>query len=260
MASVLHRDHRKIVIADNVAFAGGRNISKDYLGEHPLFLDMTVQVEGPAVYDICTVFVDAVRQSVGVELSLPPRADPIFGGVDTAVIELDQRLGYPDLDRTIQNALDRVLRRCSIITPYFVPPDWFMQSLRSALERGVAVRILTAGKSDVPLAKSAGRHIYAELLELGAAIFEMQGQVLHTKAITFDDDVCVVGSYNIDAFGSLHNLELGIAAESPALVAALEAGLDARIAGTEPVKAADWARRGRWTRFVERLSYRLYRI
>ncbi|NNE34270.1 MAG: phosphatidylserine/phosphatidylglycerophosphate/cardiolipin synthase family protein, partial [Rhodothermales bacterium] len=229
IASGLHRDHRKIMVIDDVAFVGGRNISEEYLGDRPTFQDLSLQIRGPAVRDIATLFVSDWLSATGEEISLPASAPQFSGGIEVSVIELDQRQGYPDLDLTIRNTLSRTKENCRIVTPYFVPPQWFLDEIFAALDRGVEVQILTAGRSDVPMARSAGRHLYDRLLQRGARVYELKGIVLHAKSITFDDSLCVVGSYNIDAYGSRHNLEVGVAASSTSLVRALNHQLDAAL-------------------------------
>ena len=258
--SVLHRDHRKVVLVDDAAFVGGRNISKDYLGDKPIFFDLNLEVRGPAVYDIATVVADGVRQSIGVDLNLPERQAAGPDDCRTSVLELDQRSGFPDLDRAIQSSVQSATRSVSIITPYFVPPRWFLDAIGRALSRGVRVRILTAGKSDVPMATSAGRHIYSELLAVGAEIFEMRNIILHAKSVVIDDRICVVGSYNIDAYGSRHNLELGVASVSSVLAAQLESVFDSSIPASAAVSASEWRRRPALSRFIDWLSWRVYRV
>ena len=52
-------------------------------------------------------------------------------------------------------------------TPYFLPPKYLRDWLLDASVRGVSVNILTAGVSDLPFMKYAGRHSYGLLLKYG---------------------------------------------------------------------------------------------
>ena len=59
------------------------------------------------------------------------------------------------------------------------------------------MRVLLAGKSDVPLMQLASRSLYRRLVNRGIEIWEYQPQVLHAKLIVVDDLV-FVGSSNLD--------------------------------------------------------------
>lgn len=111
--------------------------------------------------------------------------------------------GGPDwLDSPIESvfflAITRAVQRLFIATPYFVPDEAMLVAIKTAALRGVDVRILTAGKSDVWLAHAAGRSFYEELLRAGVRIFEYAEQMLHAKALVVDSDWVVVGSANMD--------------------------------------------------------------
>src|SRR5262249_30765613 len=73
----------------------------------------------------------------------------------------------------------------------------------AAGRRGVDVRLLLPGRSDVPLVRHAGHGHYGALLEGGVRIFEYQAAVLHAKTLVADDFVCAIGSSNLD-FRSFH--------------------------------------------------------
>jgi len=67
-----------------------------------------------------------------------------------------------------------------------VPPKRLMRALTHAARRGVDVRVLTAGRSDVPLVHLASQHLYGRLLRAGVRIFELQERVLHAKTVTVE--------------------------------------------------------------------------
>ena len=77
----------------------------------------------------------------------------------------------------------------------------------AAAARGVRVRLLLAGRSDVPLARLASRSLHRQLLGAGVEIHEWGHSVLHAKLAAIDDQLLLVGSFNLDPF-SLVNLEV----------------------------------------------------
>ena len=261
IAPFSHRDHRKILIVDDVGFTGGRNISTEYGGPGPeRFHDVTLRLEGPCVRDLASVFLDSLYRATRTVPPLPPPTPPYPDGVFVDVLELSARTHERDLDRAIETLIEQARRCCYVATPYFIPPTWFRQALLHAVHRGVDVRILTAGESDVPHARTAGRHLYGGLLAGGARIFEMQNPILHAKYLTIDGYHSIVGSYNIDQFGGKHNLEVGVAVRDPALAHALEAEFHANLERSIEVTLDAWKNRSWLTRLLQWFLYQLARI
>lgn len=261
IAPVFHRDHRKILITDDIGFCGGANVSLDYGGPGPeLFFDMTLRIEGPCVHDLGALFLDTLKKSTGTDAPLGERPTPFPDGVTAQVLALDRRHREQDLDFALLHALRTSESECLLMTPYFVPPHWLIDSLMEASRRGVDVRILTAGKSDVPLARVAGRHLYSTLLEAGIRVFEMQHPVLHAKCVTIDGRYSIVGSYNVDAYGGKHNLEVGVATSDPAVASQLAEEFNRRSCEAREITDPRWSRRARHEKAAEAVLYHLFRI
>ena len=261
IAPVVHRDHRKILITDDVAFCGGANVSIDYGGPGPeLFFDLTLKIDGPCVQDLAAVFLESLEITAGGAPQVPerPRAKP--GGSVAQVLVLNRRRKKRDLDLALQQALEHASKNCFIMTPYFVPPDWFNEGLIAASRRGVDVRLMTAGWSDVPIARIAGRHLYSKLLEAGVRIFELQDPVLHAKSITIDERYSIVGSYNVDAYGGKHNLEVGVSTTELELAHQLEREFERRATDSKEIDLESWRRRPVTDRMVEAVLFRLLSI
>jgi cardiolipin synthase len=261
VAPYFHRDHRKILVTDDIGFCGGANVSRDYGGPGPeLFFDMTLRIEGPAVRDLAAVILDSVRDASGFAPPIPARSDPRPGGAEVQVLALDHRKRQCDLDHALHDALTNASRRCFLMTPYFVPRSWFIDLLTSVSRRGVDVRILTAGKSDVPLARVAGRHMYGTLLKAGIRVYEMDHPILHAKCVTVDGHYSMIGSYNVDAYGGKHNLEVGIGVDDEALAKQLEDVFLEETADAHVVHLDEWQHRSLPSRAAEWALYQAFRI
>ena len=261
VAPVFHRDHRKILITDDIGFCGGANVSLDYGGPGPeLFYDLTLRVEGPSVQDLSAVFLDSLEAAAGGAPSVPERPRSFADGATAQVLVLNRRQKERDLDLALQQAMELANRTCFIMTPYFVPPDWFVAALTAASLREVDVRLLTAGKSDVPLARVAGRHHYAELLRSGVRVYEMQHPVLHAKSITIDGRYTIVGSYNVDSYGGKHNLEVGVASTDREIALQMEREFERRVATAREIELEAWLRRPITDRVAEAVLYRLMSV
>lgn len=257
IGTLLHRDHRKILIADSIGFCGGYNVSAEYGGPGPeVFYDLLLRVEGPEVRALAGVLLESYHDATGEHCALPPPVPPVHAnGAFAQALALDAREDEQGLNRAVRQALREAEKRCYLITPYFVPPPWFIEELGATSERGVDVRVLTAGRSDVPAMRVAGRHIYGPLLQRGVRIYEMQHPLLHAKALTLDGVDSIVGSYNVDQYGSRHNQEVGLATEDPGLAADLEREFKACLTRSREVDYAWWNARPPLARLAQWLLY-----
>ncbi|HUF10039.1 MAG TPA: phosphatidylserine/phosphatidylglycerophosphate/cardiolipin synthase family protein [Rhodothermales bacterium] len=261
IAPVFYRDHRKILITDEIAFCGGANVSIDYGGPGPeLFFDLTLKIDGPCVQDLAAVFLESLEVTAGGAPPVPVRPKPNPGGSVAQVLVLNRRRKKRDLDLALQQALDLASKTCFIMTPYFVPPDWFNEGLIAASRRGVDVRLMTAGLSDVPLARIAGRHLYTGLLEAGVRVFELKDPVLHAKSITIDGRYSIVGSYNVDAYGGKYNLEVGVSTTERELANQLEREFERRTLDSDEIDLETRRRLPMTDRVVEAVFFRLLSV
>ena len=262
--SPLVRDHRKILVVDHtLAFCGGMNMTAEYAG--PVlgtnrFRDTHVLLEGPGVADLGQLFVGSFQMATGERLAVGPRPAPMPRGVQVQVLGSNQRGGKRHIQRALFHTLGRAVKTCALTSPYFVPPPRLLRQLVSAARRGVAVRILTAGLTDVPAARVAAEHIYGTLLRAGVQIFEMNARTLHAKTSTIDGVYCSVGSFNLDRWSYGRNLEVTVACMNGDVAAALQRCFEADLVNAREVKLAEWEARGTWRRVLGYLAFQLMRV
>lgn len=96
-------------------------------------------------------------------------------------------------------AIASATRRVWLATPYFVPDEPLMFTLRTAALRGVDVRVLVPAPrhNDVRLISWAACSYYDDLLAAEGRIFEYQRGMLHAKYL-IADEICAIGSANMD--------------------------------------------------------------
>ncbi len=205
----MHRDHRKIfLVDDHTAFVGGRNVSMDYGGRgDDVFYDVMIEIRGPAVREVADVFLETLGDAAHLRRELFPPAEKL-GEVDVRVLQLDLREEVSDLDRALLDLIQNAKHELRFCTPYLLPSPSVIEALSDAARRGVDVRVLTAGWSDVPKVKVAGRHLYKTLIEHGVRVFEMTSHPLHAKFYVSDRFCSIVGSYNADRWGQRYNQEV----------------------------------------------------
>ena len=229
----LRRDHRKILLVDDeVAFLGGINIGNEYADDEMRkgWADLALQIRGPA----------AVR--LGKRLRREKVGD-WAGGVH---IYLSSESGGRKLRRRYLKAFAAARQLILVAHAYFLPDAGVIRALKRAARRGVTVKLLLAGRSDVPFFRAATATLYRRLLTAGVQIFEWTSSVLHAKAATIDHRRFLVGSFNLDPL-SLSNLETLVEVEDPEVVPRADAWIESHLAGARAITLADcsstWWRR-----------------
>jgi cardiolipin synthase len=133
------------------------------------------------------------------------------------------------------------------------------QHLAQAVARGARVRVLLAGKSDVPLMQLASRSLYRRLVNRGIEIWEYQPQVLHAKLIVVDD-IVFVGSSNLDPRSLRINFEVMLRIQDATLAAAARQRFEADLAQRAIPVTREALQHGRswWQRLKQRFAYWLF--
>jgi cardiolipin synthase len=223
--SLNDRDHRKILVVDGkIAIIGGVNLSTDYqsnpfgksggpkgsTAEH--WRDTDLQIEGPAVAQLQTLFLDHWKKQKGPALD----ESGMFPAIPAAGIAVARVLGstpdetlpqyYVTLLSAIQNAEESVL----VSAAYFVPTDQEMDGLMAAARRGIDVRLLLPDQSDSDLSIAVAHSHYTDLLAAGVKIYETHGIVLHSKTVVVDGVWSVIGSSNFDHRSVIFNDEVDV--------------------------------------------------
>lgn len=256
------RNHRKLLIADGRrAFTGGMNIGKKYMGPRSAkeqWRDIAAVIEGPALPDLQALFLDDWAFSTGETLPegvlFPPPAR--FAEGDPPPCALQVAASGPDratrpIYEGVFAAFTAARRRLWIETPYFVPDEGIGAALRNAALRGVDVRLIVPGTSDLRIVTLAGRSYFDEMMAAGIRIFLYRPTNLHSKVLVVDDDVGVIGSPNVDIRSFFLNFELGLFLYDRSLIAALAEGFLADLDRSEPIDPERFARRSRPLQLLE---------
>jgi cardiolipin synthase A/B len=85
-----------------------------------------------------------------------------------------------------------------ISTPYFAPNETLLNALCTTAWRGVETTIIFPARNDSWIVAAASRSYYADLLAAGVNIHEYEGGLLHTKSLTVDGELTLIGSANMD--------------------------------------------------------------
>jgi cardiolipin synthase len=254
------RNHRKALVADGrIGFVGGINVTADCLE----WSDLAVGIEGPGVDQIQEVFAEDWYYCADEEL-LGAR---YFGqwergytaacdGVDCATIGSGPDQPWNAIREMLFVTINACRRRLWIITPYLIPDSAIVLALRTAVYRGVDVRVVAPADSDNRLAKRASHSFYPQLLASGVQVLEHAGMV-HAKAALLDDELALVSSANLDIRSARLNYEISTFLGSRALVAQLERFFEQRFARCRALSKEELAARGTAARVVDAAAHLL---
>ena len=261
------RDHRKILIVDGkVAITGGVNISGVYVsglsGEGKSSIpwrDTDIQIEGPAVADYQTLFLETWKEQMGPE---PPVADylPQLKNLGKDLVLLIANSPGKQNRQTFIAYVSAMIfadRSIHLTNAYFVPDTQTIDALRDAAKRGVDVKIILPKVTDSELALYAGHYYYADLLEAGVSIFERRDAVLHAKTGVIDGVWSTVGSSNMDFWSFLVNDEVNAVILSNEFAVKMEQMFDKDIDKSDQVKLNEWNQRPLYPRIRELISHLL---
>ena len=214
----VHRDHRKLIVIDSKkAFTGGLNIANEYSGFHLRrrsrgWRDTGILVEGPIVNELFDTFEKSWTTWGGKKIVIQGAHEEARGNIPENSIPalpifVYSRKGRERMRNLLRHSIDHAQTSILLTTAYFIPSRRLIERLEEAVKRGVRVRLLVPGKSDIPAASYAGRSFFTRLLKAGIEIHTYRGDMLHAKTYLFDQCWGIVGSTNLDYQSLVYNDE-----------------------------------------------------
>lgn len=215
-----YRLHRKIVVIDNkIAYTGGINIGDDYLGldkKIKPWRDTSIKIEGFAVSTLQLRFLYDWNYLLKQNNRLNKKLDPTEI-IKMVTPEFKNNVGVQILssgpDANSQNIRDTYVKMVSnaekyvyIETPYFVPDDVLLNTIRIAVMSGVDVRIIIPGIPDKKFVYNITLAYIEEVLKFGAKVYLHEG-FIHAKSFTSDEYITSIGTCNVDIRSFMLNYE-----------------------------------------------------
>lgn len=210
-SKVNYRNHRKLCVIDGkVGFIGGMNIAKRYVkgtGKQP-WRDTHLRIQGGGVYALQRAFlidwyfVD--RTLITNRVYYPPVDIHINNSCLVQVVTSSPIAPWPDIMQGYVRILLQAQRYVYMETPYFLPTEPVLFAMRTAALAGVDIRLMIPRKADAKLVEWASRSYVMEAIEAGVKVYLYMGGFNHSKLLVSDDNLCTVGSTNID-FRSFEN-------------------------------------------------------
>ena len=196
------RNHRKIAVLDGrVGYTGSQNLvdAYDYKGRGLTYEDLMVRVEGPVVRQLAAIlltdrFLETGEHPDDGAVPLPAEA----GTVRAQALPSGPTYEVENNERTFVQMLYGARKRIVVTTPYFVPDRPFVDAMLAGAIRGLDVHLITPLQADQWLVRLAQESYYGELLAANVKIHLYRPRFLHAKHVSVDDDLCAIGSSNLD--------------------------------------------------------------
>jgi cardiolipin synthase len=225
------RNHRKLLVVDGeTAFMGSQNVIDSTYnlrrnirrGLH--WVDLMVRVQGPVVASIGAVFLSDWYSETGETLEdeiklfeIPP---PSRGDLDCQIVPSGPGFRFDNNLRLFLALLYYAQRRVIIVSPYFVPDEALLLAVTTACHRGLQVELFVSEEGDQAVVYHAQRSYYEALLRAGVKIWMYRKPfILHSKSMTIDDEVAIIGSSNMDMRSFGLNLEISMLVRGEEFVA-----------------------------------------
>jgi cardiolipin synthase len=267
-----HRDHRKILVIDGtLGFTGGVNIADEWLPEEQEgggWRDDMIRVEGPVVSGFVRCFASAWRRETGELPSFVAEAleQPQAPGAES---HREQRVrvigeagigGRHAMGSAYLVSIYRADQRVWIKNSYFVPDGRVVRALRRAARRGVDVRVIVPGESDVPVTNWASRHVWGRLMKSGVRIYRWTRGILHSKTAVIDGRWSTIGTFNLDYLSLRSNLEVNVTVLDNAFGARMDASFEQDLGLCVEVDPRSFRFRSLGDRLLELVAYRFRKL
>ncbi|MGB5007966.1 MAG: phospholipase D-like domain-containing protein [Ferruginibacter sp.] len=228
------RLHHKVFVADaRYALVGGINIANRYndMPGEPAWLDFALFAEGTIAQELC-VLCWKTWNGFPVKMDITPceKKHLLFDIKPEEKTKVIMRRNdwvrqKNEISSTYIHMLRYAQTNITILCSYFLPGKLIRRLIRNAARRGVKIKLISAGHSDIKLAKYAERWMYDWLLRNNIELYEYQPAVLHAKVAVCDSQWFTIGSYNINNISAYASIELNLDVHHAAGAVQMEATL-----------------------------------
>jgi len=229
------RNHRKILVIDGrITYCGSQNCADPEFrikAKYGPWVDVMLRLEGPVARQNEALFGDDWATYAGLACEdagregLPDHR----GGVVVQVLATGPNLRYLAMPEMFLSLMFKARRELVITTPYYIPNQALQEALCAVAYRGVHTILIVPARNDSREVAAASRSYYAELLQAGVNIYEFVGGLLHSKTLTLDGDITLIGSANLDRRSFDLNFENNMLLYSPELTGTIRARQQAYI-------------------------------
>jgi len=229
------RMHHKVVVADAAkGMAGGVNISNRYndINDQKAWFDRALLVEGQAALKLHIVCRDMWTKAYWKKgRSQKDKFEWVKGVVPeeeclVRVRRNDWVQGKNEISRSYVEMFRHAQSRVIVLSSYFLPGSILRKQMMQAAKRGVTIKIIVGGVSDVKTARLAEQYMYRWLFKNKMLVYEYQNTILHGKMATYDGIWMTDGSYNVNRISAYASVELNMDVRNDNFAACIEKELE----------------------------------
>lgn len=203
------RSHRKIVIIDSkIGYIGGMNIGNKYMSMNKRktpWRDTQIRLTGDCICELEEYF---LKDWIGVLskkqcLSMVPEFFDIAarmekkGGIPCQFVAGGVDTDDESIKKCYLSLIGSAEKSIKIQSPYFVPDKSVLDALQIAASSGVSVEIMLPKMKSSFFLDPVSRYYSGQILKFGAKVYKYKGYI-HAKTLTVDDELCCIGSVNLD--------------------------------------------------------------
>lgn len=256
------RLHHKVIVADNnIALIGGINIADKYKGtENQLpWLDYAVEIKGSICGSIQEFCYNIYQKRSFKKMTFQPKNGT--GTIPVRVAMNDWVNQKNEISKGYLTSIAKAQNEIIIVGGYFIPGRKLRHELREASERGVKVKVILAGISDVMLVARATRFFYSFLLRHNIELHEWRHSVLHGKAAVIDGQWSTIGSFNLNHLSAYASIEMNVEIDSPEFASIFSNHLYEIMSRCMAVSRVKYESKNIWSnKLMNWLAFRLIRV
>lgn len=250
------RNHRKIAVIDGTtAYTGSQNIVSPGKKHQQ---ELMVRLHGPTVLGMQAIFAadwfleseDVLDQPAYYPL-LPAKP---YGDVIAQVLPSGPDYPGASVDDLLVTLIHNARSKVVVTTPYFIPSEPLLHALKSAVKRGVEVRLITSRTTDSRFVILAQRSYYAELMKANIHVHLYKNGFLHAKHLSIDGIATLIGSSNIDLRSFELNGEINLMLYSDKLTKAVNKLENRFMSESDTLQLKTWHRRSPILKLLENLA------
>jgi cardiolipin synthase len=224
------RNHRKIVVIDGLyGYTGSQNlVTRNYHRKDELYYDeLVARVQGPVIMQLQAAFItdwysethELLNRKSNPEIAITLNT---VGSSNAQVLPSGPGFDNDNNLKLFTAMIHAAKEKITIVNPYFVPEDSLITAITSAAQRNIKVTMINSKIMDQALVGNAQRSYFEELLKAGVEIQQYDLPILlHSKYMTIDDDIAIIGSSNLDMRSFQLDLEVTLAVYDKSVVKAL---------------------------------------
>jgi cardiolipin synthase len=212
------RLHHKIVVSDcKTVLIGGINIAEKYHGtstKEP-WLDYAVEINDETIAESLQKLCRDIYFKNRIIRRKKIISNYENGEVNSiSVLQNDWLKRKNEVFKAYIGKINTAEKEIVIASSYFLPGKRLTNALKKASQKGVKIKLILSGISDVPMARRASCHLYSKFLRYNIELYEWKKSVLHGKIAVIDANWTTIGSFNLNNLSSYASIEMNVAIHS----------------------------------------------